>query len=101
MAITKAQSAFLQDLREKTAAAGKQLKELQRMLTFPQTVREIESTQTAVLMSEAAARAAMAELAETEKVKAEKVKAEKVKAEETKAEETKAEETKPTAKKKK
>ena len=84
MTITRAQSAFLQDLREKTAAAGKQLKELQRMLTFPQTVREIESTQTAVLLSEAAARAAMAELSETEKV------------EETKVEE----ETKPTAKKK-
>ena len=78
MAITKAQAMFLQDLKEKTVAAGKQLKTLQRMLTFPQTVQEIESTQTAVLLAEAAARTAMAKLAATDEV--EEVKAEEVKA---------------------
>lgn len=72
MSITKAQAMFLNDLREKTVQAGKQLKALQKMLVFPQTVQDIESTQTAVLLSETAARAAMAKLAEADEVEKEK-----------------------------
>jgi hypothetical protein len=69
--ITKAQHAFLQDLKEKLRKASKEVKALQSCLEFPRIVADIEPLQLAVIGREKEMKEAMALLAETETIKKE------------------------------